>query len=154
MNILLITALVGGYYLFNSTKDDLLNKIKYRFGGVAFDGIGGDLQSVRLIVRLIVDNGTALTLPIDSFEGVVFFKDKTLTPIKSVGSQVAQSKGSTNLNYQIEVGKSQLETVFGSWQTALKQLGDAANKGNYRLKGQITFRVSNLVYYQEIDMTF
>ncbi len=150
----LLAAIVGGYLLFNTAKDDFLNKIHYRFGGVGFDGIGGDLQSIRLIVKLIIDNGNAVTLPIDGFEGFVYFKDKLLTPIKSVGSQVAKNNASTTIHYSMEVGKAQLAAVFGSWQTALKNLETAANTGNYRLKGTLSFRVSNLVYYKELDMTF
>ena len=150
----ILPVALAGWLLFNQAKDDFMNRINYRFGGVGFDGIGGDLQSVRLIVKLIIDNGNPVTLPIDGFDGAVYFKDKLLTNIKSVGSQVAKNNASTTINYQIEVGKPQLVTVFGAWQTALENLESAANAGNYRLKGTLSFRVSNLVYYKELDMTF
>jgi LEA14-like dessication related protein len=150
----LIPVIVGSYLLFDNLKGNVLNNIKFRFGGIAFDGIGGDLKSIRFVVKLFVDNGSSLSVPIDAFEGDVYFKEKALTPIKQMRSANVKANMSTLLNIGVEVGASQLETVFGSWQKALSNLKDATNGNNYRLRGQITFRLANIVYYQEIDQTF
>jgi LEA14-like dessication related protein len=150
----LLAIVVGGYLIFNNVKDNVLSNIKFRFGGIAFDGIGGDLQSIRFVVKLIVDNGSMTSIPLDAFDGVIFYKNRALAPIKQTRSADVKANSSTLVNYGVEVNRMMIESVFGSWQKALSNLKDASNTNNYRLKGQITFRLANIVYYQDIDQTF
>jgi hypothetical protein len=150
----LVSVALVGYLVFNNVKTNLMDSIFFGFGGIEFDGIGGDFQSIRLVAKLRVDNHSATSFPIDGFEGVIYFKDKVLTPIKSTGAELIKANASTNLGYIVSIGKAQLKTVFGSWETALDQVKDAANKGHYRLVGKISFRLGNLVYFHDIDQTF
>jgi LEA14-like dessication related protein len=143
---------VIAYLLFNNVKSNLMDQIFFGFGGVDIDSIGRD--GIRLKVLLKVVNHSATSFPIDGFEGVIYFKDKELAPIKSAGAENIKAKASTNLGYIVAVGEKQLKTVFGSLNTAIDNIKDASNKGNYRLKGKISVRLGNLMYFHDIDQTF
>ena len=154
MKNLLLPALLFGWLIFDSTKNNVLNNIKFRFGGVFFDGINGDLQSIRIGVRLIIDNNTPFSMPIDNFKGTVYFKEKEFAPLSQQEQGVVQANGSTTINYLLPIGQSQLIEAFGSFKKAVDFFKSAVSGGNFRLKGQITFRIANIVYYQDIDQVF
>ena len=147
-------ATVGiiGYLWFNNVKSNLMDQIFFGFGGVDFDSIGRD--GIRLKVLLKVENHSATSFPIEGFEGVIYYKDKELAPIKSAGPENIKAKASTNLGYIVAIGEKQLKTVFGSLEKAVDNFKDASKTGNYRLKGKISFRLGNLMYFHDIDMTF
>ena len=149
----LLLALLFGWLAFDSTKNNVLNNIKFRFGGVFFDGINAN-GSIRIGVRLIIDNNTPLSMPIDNFKGMVYFKETAFAPLMQQESGVVQASASTTINYVLPMGENQFIQMFGSIQKAVDFFKSAAAGGNFRLKGQITFRIANIVYYQDIDQVF
>ena len=104
-----LPALLFGYLLFDSTKNNVLNNIKFRFGGVFFDGISGNLQFIRIGVRLIVDNNTPFSMPINNFKGIVYFKEKEFSPLSKQEMGVVKANDSTTINYLLPVGKRTID---------------------------------------------
>ncbi|MDZ7879153.1 MAG: hypothetical protein U5L45_15845 [Saprospiraceae bacterium] len=148
-------VVIGGFLWFNQLQADLWRNINWKFKRFTFDGIGGDLQSVRFIAAIEIDNDTVLEVTIEKFNGFVYYKGSPLIPIKSTETTTIQAHTLTTLNYTVPLGFDNLKTVFGStWAEIKKNIAASLKPGNYRLKGTIFINIQGILKEIELDEQF
>jgi hypothetical protein len=155
-DLLVAGAVLGGLYLLFKGSLGLLNKINWSFKGIDIDGIGiSEGLALKMGVMLEIDNGSQLTIPIEKFTGAVYYKGNLLTPVQSAAYTEVKAGKKTVLRYIVPISKDTITRIWGSsWAEALKNFKDSIRPSNYRLTGEVNFRLGNVLHIYKIDEPF
>jgi LEA14-like dessication related protein len=108
-----------------------------------------------LILSLEVDNKNTIGIPLQSFEGFVYFKTDTLVPVKTVSSVLIAAKQKSVIRISIPISLANLKQVFGAtWKDVFTNIPSGLRPGNYSLQGTLTFNVSNILTKFPINEPF
>lgn len=153
--ILGAVALGVGITLFKNAANNFFNRLQWRFAALKFDGIGGDFLSIRLVLALEVDNKNNVSIPLQSFDGKVYFKDAALVPVRTVDPVSIAANQKSTIRISIPISLANLKTIFGTtWKEILTNIPSGIRPGNYAIKGVLTFNVSNVLTKFELNEPF
>jgi hypothetical protein len=153
----LIGAIVIGvaFTMFKNKVNNFFGNLAWRFANLQFDGIGGDFTSVRLLLSLEVDNKNAVGIPLQSFDGFVYFKGASLVPVKTVAPVTIVANKKSVIRITIPLSLANLKQVFGAtWKDIFTNISTGLRPGNYTLQGTMTFNVSNVLTKFPINEPF
>lgn len=136
--------------------NNLLNKIGWNFRGIDIDGIGlTNGVSINIGVKLEVDNKTNFSIPIEKFEGAVFYKGQELTPVRSAAYTEVKANKKTVLRYIVPISKDTIIRIWGkTWTEAFKNFKDSIKPSNYVLTGEVNFRLGNVLHIYDLNEPF
>lgn len=155
-DIIVAGVALGIAYTLIQSASNLLNKIAWNFRGIDIDGIGlTDGLSINIGVKLEVDNKTNLSIPIEKFDGSVFFKGQKLTPVRSVNYTEIKANKKTVLRYIVPISKDTIIRIWGkTWSEAFKNFKDSIKPSNYVLQGEVNFRLGNVLHIYKLNEPF